>query len=339
MYQFLHEVNLLNIFQATADFITNLSGHHFALAIILWVVFGLVVTLRIMLYFAYSGAILLINMSTKNIKSREDIKRLGNNTFGRMAREYVHMAEKVGRVDALALAQMALVKNNVLFFNFKSLAGCITALERAFPIFAILAIFATAAEGEFIIMAAVIFLLLILLSAIFDITASKEKYIATLAHVLARDIGQFFPTEATASIYTLRNEMKEDIKMLTTAIERFYDLNLGVSAHNDTVAATLALVQTNQTALDKAVGLYETSMKELTTSLGDALGKIVQYHLDTSGSKIAEHVAESIRTTTVADAEQAGRLAAVMEEINENGRVQTRIMMNIKEQLVGNDEN
>ena len=405
----------MDIFSAIFDFITGLTGQQLALAIILWLVFGLVVAMRIGLFLAYGGGTLLINLSAKNIKVRDDIKRLGNNVFGRLAREYVTMSEKTGRVDALALAQMAVVQNRLLFFNFKSMAGFINALERAFPIFAILSILATTAEGEFVIMSAIIFLLIIVLAAVFDINAAKDRYTTQLAHVLTRDVGQFFPTDATAAIYTFGNDLTDylsrqsgmyndvlnkintnftdaissNISVMTKSldatlnavskqealqsalanwsdalgkaaviqaagsnsakkmddaaanlaacVERLNGLAEAAVQRNAATDETLAFVRENQKALELSVNSFEIAMKQLTANLGDALGKIVQHHLDGSGSKIADEISDAIKAANAANAEQAHQIRAIFQEINEQSRTQTRLMLNIKEQLV-NDE-
>jgi len=437
----------VGFFSAIIDFVNNLSHPEQIMAGALLVLFVMVLILRISLFSGYKGGTILVTTKAKSIKSKEDVEKLSGGTFGRIAREYAVMAAAGGRVDALALSQLAVAKNRLLFFNFKSLAGFVQGLERTFPVFAILFALVAQSQAEFIILAAVIFLLTLIFAAIFDVEGAKDQYVATLAHVLAKDIGRLYPADAAAAVHTFGGDLKEylsrqsvmynevlnkinseftgaitanistmtrtldttltaianqehldasvakwsgaidkaaqlqketgsatekigaamvgltaalettvghfgdhsralaagrdglkaDMKLLTDAVQRLNQISANMEMRNEAVGEGLALVRENQKALEQSVAQYEISMKELTSQIGDAFGKIISHHLNDAGGHIANGIADTIKQAVGANEEQAQRIKGIFEEINEQSRCQTRLLMNLSERL-GDEE-
>lgn len=203
----------MNIFADVIEFITALSPQQQVLAAFLPGIALFALILRIWLFSAYKVAGLLVSRSAKGIKTKEDIKKLWSGAFGRGAREYVALAENGCKVDALALAEMALSKDfggrSVLFFNFASVTGFVRMLERAFPIFCIFVFLGLDSEIGIAIMAVILYLLMLVFAAIFDIYAARNRFVSNLAHTLARDIGRFYPTDVSSAVYTFGSDLKE----------------------------------------------------------------------------------------------------------------------------------
>ena len=399
------------------------------MAISLCAVLVLVVLLRIVLFSSYNAGLALINMATKTVKTKADVEKLTGGTFARAAKEYAAMITGGARTDALDVARMAVTKNRLYFFNFKSLARLIKLLERAFLPFAILFTLAASAQINFVILSATIFLLIIIFAAIFDIDAAQDKYVTNLAYVLARDIGRLYPPDAATAVYTFgkdlneylnrqstmyndvlnkikteftgaitanmqamaksvdatlnsiakhdaldesiarwsavvdksaemqsgivgasekfgaataamatysatiqqnREEMKEDIVLLTNAVQKLNQLAAAMEMRSTVLDGEVGLVMENQKALEATVASYEASLKEITSQIGDAMGKIVDYHLGKSGGRIAGDIADSVKQALSSAHRQEEHIKNILEEFLEQNRYQTKLLMDIK---------
>ena len=381
----------MNSYSLLIDFFANFSQADGIMAISLGVVAVITLVLRIILFSAYNAGIALINMAAKGIKSKADVEKLTGGTFARAAKEYAAMAAGGARTDALDVARMTVSRNRLHLFNFKSLAGLVHLLERAFLPFAILFVLAAAAQTQFVLLSAIIFLLMIILAAIFDIDAAQDRYVTTLAYVLARDIGRLFPMDATSAVYAFgkdlneylnrqsvmynevlnkikteftgaitanisamakgvdatlnsianheslysaamqesRAEIREDIVLLTNAVQKLNMLASGMEARNTAMDGEVGLVIENQKALEAAVAAYETSLKDITAQMGDAMGKIVAYHLSGAGGQIAENIADSVKSVLSGSAGREEQLKGILEDFAEQNRYQTKLLLDL----------
>ena len=376
------------------DFFANFNQTEGIMAITLGVVAAVALVLRFALYGAYSAGVVMINKAAKGIKAKADVEKLAGGTFARAAKEYAAMLAVGGRAEALDAARMTVAKNRLYFFNFNSLAGFIRLLEGAFLPFTILFVLAAQARVEFLLLAAGIFLLMIILAAVFDINAGKERYITTLAYVLARDVGRLYPTDAAGAVYTFgadlneylsrqsamynevlnkikseftgaitsstsamakgvdatlssianhealysaslkedRAEAREDIILLTNAVQKLNGIAAAMEARQAATDGELGLVRENQKALEAAVASYETSLKEITAQMGDAMGKIVAYHLGGAGGQIAEGIADSVKGALSGAAGREAQLKSILEDFAEQNRYQTKLLLDLQAQ-------
>ena len=383
-----------------SDFFASFSQAEGIMAIALGVVAAIALLVRIILFSSYSAGIALINMAAKTIKSKDDVEKLTGGSFARAAKEYAAMAAGGTRTDALDVARMTVTKNRLYFFNFKSLAGFVRLLERAFLPFAILFVLASTAQVGFVMLSAAIFLLMIILAAVFDIDAAQDKYVTTLAYVLARDVGRLFPMDATSAVYAFgkdldeylnrqsamynevlnkiksefsgaitanmsamakgvdatlnsianhdalyskslkesREEVREDIILLTNAVQKLNMLAASMEARNTAMDGELGLVIENQKALETAVASYETSLKEITGQMGDAMGKIVAYHLGGAGGQIADGISDSIKGALTSATGREEQLKSILEDFAEQNRYQTKLLLDLKRREEGDSD-
>ncbi|MCL2753239.1 MAG: hypothetical protein FWE44_03725 [Defluviitaleaceae bacterium] len=370
------------------DDIANLQGYYLAVVIGFAALFLLCVLLRVVLAISYQTVIALINHSAKGIKSKHDIDKLGGGAFCRGAKEYVQLAQSGAKVDALELAQLSVRKNRLLFFNFASIDRLINALETAFLPLAIL--FAISLENPitFAILAGLAFAVLRIIGAIFDIQGAKERYIATLAHALTKEVGKFFPPDTSSAIYTFGADMKEylsrqsamysdllikingefteslktNISAMTSSVEAtlfavsrhdglgtaldeikgigvaaaaisagMSEAGKGLARLTDVQAVeqSLEMVRKNQDTLDAAVAKYETTLKDITSQMGDALGKIITHHLGNTNSQIADNINENLAQTKMANFAYIEDMKAIFAELAEQNRQQTKILIKL----------
>ncbi|MCL2350540.1 MAG: hypothetical protein FWC67_03560 [Defluviitaleaceae bacterium] len=352
------------------------------------VLFVLPLVLRIILTSSFQAATALLSRKREPLMVRGDIDKLGG-VLGRAARDYVALAGRGSKVDSLELAKMTVSKNRLLFFNFNSISGLVMGLETAFLPLAILFGLAASAQVNFAIFCGIIFIIMRILIAIFDVQTIKERYISTLAHTLSRDIGKFFPDDNAAAVHAFSVDLKDyltrqsamygdilikinsefvtAIKTSTTAMTANMEAtlnsmarhesldvaikeikalgaaaaaitaSLGVAGQSAALEDSLEATKASQAALATSVAHYETSLKDITSQMGDALGKIVSFHLSSANSAIAESIEKNLKDTRAAYAEQISEIKAVFAELNKQNQYQTRILMELA-RGAGDDE-
>ncbi|MCL2576153.1 MAG: hypothetical protein FWE33_06940 [Defluviitaleaceae bacterium] len=370
------------------DEIINLQDYQLVAAIGLVGLFLLCVLLRIILTISYQTTILLINNTAKGIKSKEGILKLPIGAFSRAAKDYMELAQSGAKVDALQLAEMSVRKNRLLFFNFSSLGRFVTALETAFVPLAILIAISMENFMQFTIFSGGLFVILRIIAAIFDVQTAKERYTTVLATALTREVGKFFPADATSAIYTFSADVKEylsrqsamytdllvkintdfseavktNISAMTASVEAtlfavsrhdglgvaldeiknigiaaaafsasISDANKGMARLADVAVLeqSLDLVKKNQEILAQTVAHYETSLQDVTAKMGDALGKIISYHLSNTNIQIADNINENLNQSRAASIGQIEEVKAIFAELAEQNRQQTRLLMNL----------
>ena len=308
----------MNFFNDFANNIANFSIAEGIAAASLLVILVLAAIIRVALFSGYKGARIASVRSAKTISVKGDITKLTSCAFGRAARDYAALAERGGNINAAALAEMAITsgRNDWLFFNFKSLGRCIKALERAYPFFAILAAVALEHSVELIIIAAAAYLLMVIFAAIFDYETAKERFVNTTAHLLARDVGRFFPADPASAIYTFGNDLNE---YLSRQSLMFYDvLNKinteftaaivsNVSAMTKNIDATLNAISKHdgldaalakwQHAIDSAAAM-QAAAADTVTRIKDALDGLAASDAEAKAARGA--IQDDIKLLTVA---------------------------------------
>jgi len=338
--------------------------------------------LRIGLTISYQAAIGLAGLQVKSLKVKSDVEKLSNGAFGRVAKEYVALAQAGAKVDALGLAKTSIYTNRLLFFNFNSLGRLIKDLETAFVPIAILVVIVISNQLEFALLFGGVFILLRIFGAIFDINTAKDRYITVLARILAKDVGKFFPQDTAGAVYTLGADLKEflarqsamysdilikingefvnsiksNVATMTDSVEATLNAitrhdgvgeaasqikALGVAAeamaermefsgkHSEVLEQSLAQIRENQTVLGASVSAYEASLKDITAQMGDAMGKIVAYHMSAANTQIADSIGENLAQVKSANADQLAEVKEIFAQLTEQNRQTNRILTSL----------
>lgn len=263
------------------DELANVQGYELAAIIGFVALFLLCVLLRLVLVINYQSAAALVGHSAKGIKAKEDIEKLGASSFSRAAKEYVYLAQSGAKVDVLELAEMSIRKNRLLLLNFGSISRLIKSLETAFLPMAILFVLVLDSFVVFAVLASFGFVLLRIFGAIFDIEGAHQRYVAILAHALAKSVAKFFPQDTTAAIYTFGADLKEYLArqsamysdlLIRINSEFTESLKTNISAMTSSVEATLFAVSRHDglgTAIAEIKGIG-TAAAEISASIKEA---------------------------------------------------------------------
>ena len=241
--------------------------------------------LRAVLISSFMAAESILNIQKKNILSKEDINKLPNIGFGRLARQYAEMAI-YAPTDGYALAKQAVVAPRFLFFNYSSIGRLIKSIEIAvLPLgIAALLVLNESSGIVFVFIVFAIYLLGRVLAAIFDYEARERRYIGSLAYALNNHIGKFFPQDEVSAIATF----SQDLQSLVANISSMYteilnkitgefagSIKTGVGAMAKSVEATMSALL-KQEGLNESITKWQIVVDEFAKSASDISNDVAE---------------------------------------------------------------
>jgi len=172
---------------------------------------------RMVLTSGYNGELAIINMQVKNIKTRDDIEKLTNTSFGRIVKEYAGLgARGIGKIDTASIAKLMTYRSRLVFFNYQSLGRFVLGVEAAILPLGIMFVLAAHNRMDMVLASGITYGLVRIFAGLLDFEMANERYTATISHVLSRDIARFFPVDATSAIIALSADMKEMLNRQNT---------------------------------------------------------------------------------------------------------------------------
>jgi len=134
------------------------------------------------------------------------------------------------------------------------------------------------------------------------------------------------------------DKLDGEVTRLTGAVAELKDVAAKSMLHTETAAATLALVKTNQTALEESLTKYENSLSALTGEMGGAIGRMTDIHVQSSVNALNDSLKDNIAMITSSNAELLHRLTGLFNELQETSKRTSATLITIKEQLDGSQK-
>ncbi len=135
-------------------------------------------------------------------------------------------------------------------------------------------------------------------------------------------------------------EMAENKEMVMKQLETLAQLtknlsvnNMDIELKNKIMEEQLVYLERNQTLLNESIGQYEETFEDVTSKLGDALGRIVDYSLKNAYGEIAENINNDIGKLTNASNELIMRIGELFDNFADQRRNETSAIMNMKDQM------
>lgn len=105
------------------------------------------------------------------------------------------------------------------------------------------------------------------------------------------------------------------------------------ASNKDALENALKYIEKNQAVLDESLGKYELALEQTTGKLGDALGSILNYHIENSYNNLNVRLTENIDTIIKSNADLSARLMILFEDMTEQMKGQLKTVINLKEQM------
>ena len=357
----------------------------------------------------------------KPVESRADLDKIRSALLKNIVTDYIRNAEKnVSAVHLEAIVQKHMTRLNFIGWSYRGMEGFATSIEYASPLLGIiLAIVFEDFRFAYGAAAALAYVVMKLLSAVFDVGLVMEKLKCELIEYVEREAGQYYAGDYGSALMMFRNEISQAMNKQSQVLgETLEGLRTGISASvekslagmsvataetvknmgsygevmktplrewADTIseasglqaesgeAARLMiksgeiiaeelngmknhvsaisesakaiqesqrgvrslteLVEKNQTALEKSLQHYETSLKRLTEQIGDGFGSMLEYHLQNSYKNINDDLKANIGRITAGNTELIQRLQELFGQMAEQSRNETAAIINMNEQM------
>jgi exonuclease VII small subunit len=122
------------------------------------------------------------------------------------------------------------------------------------------------------------------------------------------------------------------------SISSFVEANSELTGENKkSLETALSYIEKNQAVLEESLSKYELALQQITGKLGDALGSILNFHIEKSYSDINSQLTDNIGDIIQSNSDLAAKLRDLFEEMSLQMKAQLKTVINIKEQMEETD--
>lgn len=290
------------------------NNHVIILTVYLSVAAALII-LRVVSHIHFRGVLMAFQIeSSKEVKSRGDVAKLKNGLLRKTAADYIRVAERaVTSVPTDRIVERNISKMSLLGWRYDGLLPFIEGLESGLLwIGLILAMVFSERVHVFGITAVVIFVLLRIIAAFFNVRGARAQLADEMSIYLEREIGRFYASDSGGSILRLKNDLTEATDrqaeafksamahVSTTMADAMSEVTKNMIAAANSIGPIVAsamdekLVNMNET-LTQTLGDWESALKEATkvqSSMNDASDKMAHAsgRLQSSSELLATHM-------------------------------------------------
>ncbi|MDR2649293.1 MAG: hypothetical protein LBB94_06190 [Clostridiales bacterium] len=128
-------------------------------------------------------------------------------------------------------------------------------------------------------------------------------------------------------------KVSEHIDMLALSGKEMKESSDGYKQSVGVLEEHIKYIEKNQSALQDALGHYESSLQSITQKMGDGFGSIVDYHMAGAYQSLNSSLQNNINKITAANQELTSRLTALFEQLAEQSRSETGAIVNMNDQM------
>jgi len=205
----------------------NTRDNYIIIAIIFTMSYCLAYLLRFIMCMSFRSSLFMFRLDSKEIKIRDDIKKIKNSLLKKTINEYIRTAEKsVSRIPTASIIEKNITGMSLLGWRFVSVGSFTESLENGLLLVGLIL---AVVFGDFAFMYGTLavagFLFAKLIAAFFDYKTARLSLSDEMLIFIEREIGQFFAADAGSSVNRLKNDLTESVNkqtsVLKTAIEEF----------------------------------------------------------------------------------------------------------------------
>ncbi len=129
------------------------------------------------------------------------------------------------------------------------------------------------------------------------------------------------------------SSLSKQVASLEKTADALYTSNSNYMARNDEVEQQLKYLKTNQIALENSLQQYELTLKEITSQIGEGMGRIIDFQVQEAYNGINESLRQNLDSIIKSNSELIERLQSVFAQMQEQSRSEMNAIMSIKEQM------
>ncbi len=126
---------------------------------------------------------------------------------------------------------------------------------------------------------------------------------------------------------------EEYIEKLIGVAGNLLQMNRENMSRNEAIESQLEYVKKNQNVLDTSLQQYQATLENMTKQLGDSMGKIVDYNIQKANLTFSEQMENNLTQIMNSNNDVVNRLQKIFEQIYEQNKSETQIILGIKEQM------
>lgn len=127
--------------------------------------------------------------------------------------------------------------------------------------------------------------------------------------------------------------VEQALDRLNVISGQIVDLCKNAAAQAASSEASLEFVRRGQGLLESSMNQYEVALKDITSSVGTGLGKILEFHAQTAYKDLADGAVEGVRAAGAANAETMMKLQDLLDRILEQSKNDSALIMNMRDQM------
>ncbi|MCL2605019.1 MAG: hypothetical protein FWD90_11130 [Defluviitaleaceae bacterium] len=331
------------MFEGISAFFTQLfetlnrqDNHVVILAVYFFTAFGCAF-LRIIAKLRFSGALLAFQKDAKELKNRDDVKKIRNVLLRNVVAAYKHSADKaVARIPTAQLVERQVDGLRFAGWRYSNLANFVEGFEMGLLwIGLILAVIFNDYAHVYGVFAVAVFVILKILTAVFDFRGARARLCEEMLIYIEREVGRFYASDAGGAVLRLKSELVEaqgrQTEVLSAALaqlslsltENAKTLGQSISETTKGIGAQIAEAVNEKFAVmsgdfDKTAKNWEKSLSEAavvqTAINGSAVG------IDKASGKLqsaAELLASHLQGHSNALSEQLIQLVRAVDSVKE----------------------
>ncbi|MDR1664178.1 MAG: hypothetical protein LBR83_04555 [Clostridiales bacterium] len=184
-----------------------------------------VILLRIVTCSIYRSSLFAFKLEAKDIRSRDDIKKMKNKALRRITADYIRIADKsVSRIPSSTLVDRQVDSLSLVGWRCVSVMPFVEALETGLLLCGVVL---ALSFGEYAFMYGVLsvggFALIRLLAAFFDFRAARKLYADELLIYVEREVGHFYAADAGGAVLRLKDELSSAIAKQSAVLKESTD--------------------------------------------------------------------------------------------------------------------
>jgi hypothetical protein len=193
----------------------NLNQHdnHLIMMIVYVCLYILAILLRAVVCTGFRSALLAFRMDAKELKTRDDIRKMKNGILRKTTAEYIRLAEKsITRIPASALVNRQVSTLSLFGWRYSGIIQFVEALESGLIwVGMILTMIFTDAVMVYGTLTAAGFLLTRLAIAMFDFRTAQDALTDELLIYIEREVGHFYAADTGGAVLRLKDELSAAI--------------------------------------------------------------------------------------------------------------------------------
>jgi hypothetical protein len=334
-------------------FILQAEYNNIVVMAVFIVLHALAAALRLCVFMGYRGQNIWLAADlhpSKSLKVKSDASAIRSHLLRRVAAAYISAAEKnAPRVPAQTIVEKHVLELALAGWRYSGINLWVNKLENGLILLGIvLALIFPQYAVVYGLLAVSGFIILKLAAALFDCDTARQLLIADIRLYVERELGQFFAGHTAAAVRQFKEGMSEAIDrqsaLLRGAVEKLsadlspalsnlqclsdlpvalgnmLESNKRYALHHEAFIAQGQIIKDTQSALEKSLASYETTLQNLVQTMGGGLGAFIELHGQNAARGLTTVLQDHMDRVAVSNQETVSAINSLAEQLAAQSR-------------------